>query len=55
MSIIEFFERELKKCKNNLEHQTKHNAPTSDIENLKRKVSYYDTVCEMLKGGVSNA
>lgn len=50
MSIIEFFERELKKCKNNLEHQTKHNAPASDIENLKRKVSYYETVCEMLKG-----
>lgn len=50
MTIIEFFERELKKCKNNLEHQTKHNAPASDLENLKQKVTYYGTVCEMLNG-----
>ena len=50
MTILEFFERELQKCKNNLEHQMKHNAPASDIENLKNKVMYYETICKMLKG-----
>lgn len=50
MTIIEFFERELQKCRNNLEHQMKHNAPASDIENLKNKVMYYETICKMLKG-----
>ena len=51
MTTLEFMEKELKKCKSNLEQQISRNAPTHDVENIKDKISHYEKVCEMLKGG----
>lgn len=51
MTTLEFMERELRKCKINLEHQISRNAPADDIENIKSKISHYEEVCNLLKGG----
>ena len=52
MTTLEFMERNLKQCRINLEQQTSRNAPADNIENIKIKISHYEKVCELLKGGV---
>ena len=51
MTTLEFMERELKRCKISLEHQTARNAPADNIENIKIKISHYEKVCDLLKEG----
>ena len=51
MTTLEFMEKELGKHKLNLERQTDRNAPIEDVENIKIKISHYEKVCELLKGG----
>lgn len=51
MTTLEFMTRELYKCKINLEQQISRNAPVDNIENIKSKISHYEKVCELLKGG----
>ena len=54
MTTLEFIDKQLKKCKIDLEQQELRQAPKSNIENLKEKISHYEKVCEMLKGGEQN-
>lgn len=54
MTTLEFMEKELKKCKANLEQQTSRNAPMDNIENIKNKISHYEKVCELLKRSENN-
>lgn len=51
MTTLEFMEKELRKHKLDLKRQTDRNAPIGDIENIKIKISHYEKVCELLKGG----
>ena len=51
MTTLEFMERELNKCKRNLVCQVERNAPADNIENIKIKISHYERVCDLLKGG----
>lgn len=55
MTTLEFMTKELNKHKLNLERQTGKNAPNEDVENLKIKISHYEKVCELLKGGGTDA
>ena len=50
MTTLEFMEKQLRKCKTDLEQQELRQAPKSNLENLKEKISHYEIVCEMLKG-----
>ena len=51
MTTLEFMEKVLQRHKKNLEQQISRGAQINDIENLKIKISHYEKVCEMLKGG----
>lgn len=51
MTTLEFMEKELRKHKLDLKRQTDRNAPIKDVENIKIKISHYEKVCELLKGG----
>lgn len=51
MTTLEFMEKQLSKCKINLDFAVKKNAPTDHIENIKIKIGHYTKVCDLLKGG----
>jgi hypothetical protein len=51
MATLEFMEKELRKCRYNLEFAVKKNAPSDHIENIKIKIGHYEKVCELLKAG----
>ena len=51
MTTLEFMERELNKCKRNLACQLERNAPADNIENIRIKISHYERVCDLLRGG----
>ena len=49
MTTLEFMEKELQKCKINMQKETQRNAPAEHVENIKKKVGYYTEVCDILR------
>lgn len=49
MTTLEFMEKELSKCKINLQMAEDRNAPADHIQNIKNKIGHYERVCELLK------
>ena len=49
MSALEFMRKELDRNKKNLFREFERNAPDDVIENIEKKIGYYDAACEALE------
>lgn len=51
MTALEYMQRQLKKNQRNLEHEIARGASEEVLENIRRKIGYYEAAVEALENG----
>lgn len=49
MTALEYMQKQAKKCRINLENANKSGVPEEQINNIKKKISYYEAAVDALK------